>query len=617
MMSEEQMIDGDTSGLLEEDEDGLQLELQEPLVPTQQSEPSSGSHGSASYVIFASMMAALGGLLFGYDVGIISGALLQLREVFNMTCFQQEMVVSSMLMGALLGSLLGGFLVDHYGRRLSIIINALVFILGAIILALAPNYPVLIVGRILVGFAVSLSAIAECVYISEIAPARRRGLLVSLNELGITLGLLLAYLVNYLFINTENGWRYMFGLSAVAAAIQGIGMIFLPQSPRFLMLKKQEQKARTVLQKLRCSNSVDRELNGMRISIAAEQSHSLFDLFSSADNMRGRMFIGTGIIFFQQFTGQPNVLYYAPTIFLSLGFHNSSAATLATVGLGTVKVISTIVSLLSVDKAGRRKFLIGGALGMMFSILLLAVLTQSLPQDMQVKDCNRNSVIAVNRTSNGSSLIIDFPDDSLKTADQAKLYRRSVNNSSELYHTTQDPDESDSTKKGAGPTTVLPFDLNTDFAVATAKWAALFALMVYVASYAMGFGPVSWLVLSEIFPASIKGRAIAMTTVFNWGTNLVISMTFLNLIKTIGIGWLFTGYAFVCFIATCFIFSFVPETKNRSLEQVSNEMKSSSALKRMVANCQMVPCFKPCETSGNVVISSSDYEQVSEQTSAT
>ncbi|XP_076088552.1 solute carrier family 2, facilitated glucose transporter member 10-like isoform X1 [Mytilus galloprovincialis] len=523
------------------------------------------------YVLAASVMASLGGILFGYDIGIISGAILQLKEKFCLSCFDQELVVSSMLFGALLGSCFGGMIIDWFGRRFTIIVNAGIFTIGAVIAAGAPVFYVVVIGRVVLGFAVSVSAIAECIYISEIAPAKRRGLLVSLNELGITCGLLIAYLVNYACIDIENGWRYMFVISVIPAVIQGIGMIFLPPSPRFLMLHKQESKAEAVLLKLRGGCNVEKEIDNIRTAVYHEKNTHCCDIFSKSNNMRGRLFIGAGLVFFQQFTGQPNVLYYASTILQAVGFHTDSAATLATVGLGGVKVLMTIVALLCVDRWGRRKFLLVGATLMGISLLVLGLVTHYDSGESITNPCQDDMFC---QSFNSSSVL-------LNSSLEIQTHVREVTVISNFTaNTTVYP--------------ILPFKLHGDDA---GRVMAFTALLTFVAAYGFSFGPISWLVLSEIFPSAIRGRAIALTTTLNWGTNLVISAVFLDMINGFGVSGTFFFFSSVCVVSVIFIFTTIPETKGKSLEQISEEMNKRSIISGMKAHCfRCLRCFTVYKT---------------------
>ncbi|XP_071807805.1 solute carrier family 2, facilitated glucose transporter member 10-like [Asterias amurensis] len=640
---------------------------------------------TTGFVVVAAIMSALGGILFGYDIGIVSGALLQLREEFELSCLQQEMVVSSLLVGALIGALFGGFLVDWIGRRWSIIINTGIFITGAVILTCAPIYEILILGRLIVGFAVSLSAIAECIYISEISPSTKRGQLVCVNEVGITLGILVAYLVNFFLISVPSGWRYMFGLSILPAVIQGVGMFLLPPSPRFLMQKGKESQARTVLQKLRGTELIEGELSVIRNSLLTEQDYRVWDVLSTVNNMRGRFLIGAGLVFFQQFTGQTNVLYYAPTIFKSLGFESNTAATLATVGLGIVKVVTTFMCLCFVDKAGRRHFLLVGAGIMTVIIFTLGIVTQvSLPStakrtcfmntseenlttvvmsqmqdtsrldrslnqmdlsmlripDSAVKEMSRNSselLIGLiskgyfeetrrdrvkrkaNQESTSSSTKVTLslvdPGGQRSTSSSTKVTLSPLVTGGGLLTGMTVPEQPSQTKKGnlyttaavsgvsdrtsphesgsALMTTLKPEatstgGMSTEDGPGLAQIVAVISLTLYVGAYSYGFGPVGWLVLSEIFPAGIRGRASSLASIFNWGTNVVVSLTFLDVINGIGPSWTFLLYGAICAVSFIFIYLIVPETKNRSLEQISAKLNKKSHMTGLSGHS----CFK-------------------------
>lgn len=511
---------------------------------------------SLMYLIMAACMAALGGVLFGYDIGIVSGAILQLRNEFHLDCIEQEMVVSSMLMGAVLASLTGGFIVDFVGRRTAIIINSVVFLVGAIILALAPSFAVLVVGRFVVGFGVSLSAIAECIYISEIAPMNRRGLLVSFNEVGICIGILLAYSVNVWFIDLPSGWRYMFGLSGFPALIQGVGMFFLPHSPRWLIVNGQDEKACKMIQKLRWSNDPYEELTRIKSGLKVEYRYKFTDLISCMDNMRSRMFIGCGVVFLQQFTGQPTIVFYASTIFEALGFQSGEKATLASLGIGLAKLVATVISLSTVDRGGRRRFLLIGVSVMTVSILTLGIIAQHTSLNQPQRKCYYNSTVLQSSTSPSmlSTVPSFFSTPTLPTT---------LTNSSNIYFPTN---STASVLNTTGSKPVL--------ASKGLRYFTLSALVLFVGAYSFSFGPVSWLLLSEIFPAGIKGRAFSIATILNWGTNLMVSLTFLDMLSTFGTSWTFIFYTVICIAALIFIYKYVPETKNRTLEQISAELNS-------------------------------------------
>ncbi|CAE1329867.1 SLC2A12 [Acanthosepion pharaonis] len=430
------------------------------------------------FLLMAACTAAIGGIMFGYDVGVISGALLQLRQEFHLSCNQQAILVSFLLLGATIGAIISGFLVDLLGRKLTILVNGIIFTLGSITLALAKSFYILVCGRLLLGCAVSISAVAECIYISEIAPAKRRGLLVSFNELGITLGLLISYLVNFLFIDVNHGWRYMFGIAAFPAIFQVVAMFFLPKSPRFLLMKGKERQAARILKRLHGQTMMEVQLNSIKMALLKEKRFKFKDLFQSSYNMRGRLILGFGLAFFQQFTGQPNILYYAPVVFQAVGFPSDSAAELATLGLGTVKVTAAI---------------------------------------------------------NGSLWV---------------------------------------------STTVEPFRNSTGKSEESASFhlihiITILALMGYVGAYGISFGPITWIILSEIYPPAIRGRAVALVTVINWAANFIVSSMFLQVISLFTLPGTFFLFTAMSVLSVIFVFFCIPETKNKSLEQISKELSST------------------------------------------
>src|SRR6202521_5771936 len=310
-------------------------------------------------VYFAAAFAALGGLLFGYDTGVISGAELFLKNDFTLSTFALEVIVSGVLAGAAVGALLGGRLADLFGRRKLLIITAIIFGAGAVVCAAAISPAILIVGRIIVGLGIGLASATVPVYISEVSPANARGWQVSLFQLAITVGILLAYVVDYAFAAIQ-GWRWMFGLAVVPAAIFGLGMVFLPESPRWLAAHGHVDRARAMLARIRGTSDVDLEMREIVEGIERGQGPRgrVSDLF--APSLRPALIVGIGLAVFQQVTGINTVIYYAPLIIQSSGISSSSGAILATAGIGVVNVLMTIVSMRLIDRKGRRPLLLTG-----------------------------------------------------------------------------------------------------------------------------------------------------------------------------------------------------------------------------------------------------------------
>lgn len=323
---------------------------------------------SANWMVYAvSVFAALAGLLFGYDTGIISGAILFIKKDFSLSPFQVEMIVSAVLLGALIGSGFSGRLTDLFGRRKVLVFTAITFIIGSLSTALAPSAHWLIIGRIILGIAIGVGSFTAPLYIAEIAPQRIRGMLVSLNQLAITIGIVFSYLVNYYF-SAHGRWPWMLGLGVVPAAILLLGTLFLPESPRWMVLKGWEHKARSILQRIRGSEDIHQEFEEIQQTVKMEKgTHRLL----LAKWVRPILFISLGLSFFQQVTGINTIIYYAPTILLMAGFKQAGGAILATLGIGVINVLFTVIALPLIDKWGRRPLLLLGLSGMFISLAMM------------------------------------------------------------------------------------------------------------------------------------------------------------------------------------------------------------------------------------------------------
>ncbi|WP_266075248.1 sugar porter family MFS transporter [Haladaptatus caseinilyticus] len=440
------------------------------------------------FVYITATIAALNGLLFGFDTGVISGALLYIKRTFELSPAMQEVVVSATLVGAILGAAVGGRLADRLGRRRLMITGAGVFFVGSLLMGLAPNVPWLVAGRFVVGVAIGVASMAGPLYISEIAPPKIRGSLVSLNQLAVTTGILLAYLVNYAFAG-PGGWRWMLGAGVVPAMVLGVGMLFMPESPRWLIERGRNEDARSVLSRTRTDEQIERELRDIRRTEEVEED-GLSTLLQSW--VRPALVVGVGLAVLQQITGINTVIYYAPTIFESTGFE-ASASILATVGVGLVNVTMTIVAVLLIDRVGRRPLLLVGLTGMTLALTGLAA-AFVLP---------------------GLSGLVG--------------------------------------------------------------WVAVGSLMLYVGFFAIGMGPVFWLLISEIYPLQVRGSAMGVVTVANWASNLAVSFTFLSLVGAVGQSGTFGLYAGLSVLALLFVYTKVPETKGRSLEAIEADLRDGSS----------------------------------------
>lgn len=325
----------------------------------------------AVYLVCA--IAALSGLLFGFDTGIISGALLFIEKGFSVSTVMKELIVSSVLLGAMVGSLSSGHLTDAYGRRRIILLISSMFIIGTLIASLANSVEVILIGRLFIGVAIGIGSYTAPLYIAEIAPFELRGALVSLNQLAITLGIMSSYIINYVFTNTDGSWRIMFAIGLLPAIFLLFGMLFLPESPRWLVMQRRREDAKKILQYIRHRSNVDHELDEIEHSLNRRQA-KVSEIF--APWIRPVLFLGIMLGFFQQVTGINTIIYYAPSIFQLAGFYDTSSSILATVGIGIVNVIATIFAVYYLDKLGRRLLLLVGLVGMCLSLITLAAAFQ-------------------------------------------------------------------------------------------------------------------------------------------------------------------------------------------------------------------------------------------------
>jgi len=333
-------------------------------------EPMTRPHADTPrFVYIAAGIAALGGFLLGYDQVVIAGAILFIKKQFALSSTIEEVLVSAVVLGALLGAAAGGTLADRYGRRTVLMLIAVIFALGAIGTALAPTVTWLIGGRVVGGMAVGMVSITAPLYISEVSPSDVRGRLVSLFMLAAACGLLAAGLVDYAFSGDQE-WRWMFGLQAIPAIIFGIGIVFLPESPRWLASHAREDKARAVLMRLRGTANVEDELQGIQTSLG-QQKGGWAELVSPA--VRPALIVGIGLGICQRVTGVNLAFFYAPTIFELAGFESASVDILASVGLGVASVLMTIVAMRVIDRVGRRVLMLSGLAGMALSLGILGL----------------------------------------------------------------------------------------------------------------------------------------------------------------------------------------------------------------------------------------------------
>ncbi|MFV2047874.1 MULTISPECIES: D-xylose transporter XylE [Metabacillus] len=448
------------------------------------------------YIIAITLVATLGGLLFGYDTAVISGAEKSLEAYFidslGLDTFVHGVTTSSALIGCIIGGLISGYFASTFGRKKSLLIAAALFIVSALGSAYPeflfftkgePSISLLVtfnIYRIIGGIGVGLASAICPMYIGEIAPANIRGRLVSFNQFAIIFGMLVVYFVNWGIAKGQSlawindlGWRYMFASEAIPALLFAVFLLFVPETPRYLAMKKQDSKALQILEKINGSSEAKSILSEIKKTVTIPKDK----LFSY-----GKLVIVIGILLsiFQQFVGINVALYYAPRIFESMGAAKD-ASMLQTIVMGLVNVVFTVIAILTVDKWGRKPLLIIGSIGM--ALGMMGVSTMAF-----------TGVIGI------STLIF---------------------------------------------------------------------IIIYTASFMMSWGPICWVLISEIFPNKIRGQAVAIAVAAQWAANYFISSTYPMMMEYSG-GLTYGFYGLMSILSAIFVWKFVPETKGRTLEDMEN-----------------------------------------------
>ncbi|WP_449769781.1 sugar porter family MFS transporter [Klebsiella pneumoniae] len=323
------------------------------------------------FIIMSIIISSVGGVIFGYDTGIIGGAIVFIGKEFNINDYIQGIIVSMSLLGAMIGSLAAGPLADKYGRKINLFISGVCFAVGAIVSGYSNSIELLTFSRILQGIGVGASSVLVPVYIAELAPAKIRGMLVTSFQLMITVGIVIAYGVNAA-AESKGEWRFPVGIASILGIILSLGVLFVTESPRWLIAINKHDLARRTLIKLRGTNDVEDEIKETERLNALEQDNIKWgDLFKG--HIRPMIIIGVLVAFFSNACGINLVIYFAPQILQTSGF-SSSASWIGTVGLGIANVVFTIVGMLIVDKVGRRPLLITGSIGLTLSLVILALI---------------------------------------------------------------------------------------------------------------------------------------------------------------------------------------------------------------------------------------------------
>jgi len=454
------------------------------------SDSAASQSGSTLYLVLVCLVATLGGLLFGYDTAVISGAIGFLKTHFGLGAEMEGWAAACALLGCMIGVAGAGTFSDRFGRRNVLILSAILFLVSAIGTAIPRPLTTFLVFRFLGGLGVGAASMTSPMYIAEISPAHIRGRMVSINQLAIVLGMLVVYFVNYFIVglgdeawNVQTGWRWMFGSEALPALLLLALLICVPESPRWLVKQGRTQEAQAILTRIGGADHTRVELAEIQSAIAHE-SGSLLQLIEPG--LRRVLVIGVVLAVLQQVTGINVFLYFGPEIFKEIAGSRMDAALLQTAAVGSVNLLFTIIAIWTVDRLGRKPLMIIGSSGMGIALIGLGIAAYS---------------------------------------GQAEA------------------------------------------------WTLVF-ILAYIACFALAVGPVTWVILSEIFPTRIRGRAMAIATFCLWGANFVVSQTFPMMDEN---AWLvelfhhafpFWVYGVFCIIEVLFLWMCVPETKAKTLEAI-------------------------------------------------
>ncbi len=508
--------------------------------------------GSMVAIVVAVFTAALAGLLFGYDTGVASGIQKYLQTYFHLSAFGIGFVIACLDLGAIVGALLAGTLADRFGRKSVLLVCAVLFAISGLLSAIPQQVWELVVARILGGFAIGASSMVAPVYIAEISPEKHRGRLGSLFQLGIVVGIALVYWVNYGIVvhgnaqhahdlatmthagaaaaihqssnwNLRIGWRLMLGSEVLPALLFLILLIGIKESPRWLIINNHEDQARTILQRLFGSQQAEKEIQAVK-AVASEEEGQISELFKP--QYRLPLIIALFLAVFSQFSGINSIIYYAPRVFAAAGMHTSNAFG-ATALVGMVNLLFTFIAVGFVDKAGRKLLLAIGTAIQVVSLGSVALVFKLAPRVAQFTVHNHITV-------QGSM--------------SAKAFHQLALN----LH---------------AHVVIAPYFGHTQVVI------LLLSVLVFIAAFAMAMGPMPWIIISEIFPARIRGRAASVGVLTLWAAIFVVAQTFPILKKDAGLTTTYMLYAVCSLISFLFVVFVLPETKGRTLEEIETSWR--------------------------------------------
>ncbi|XP_062051056.1 proton myo-inositol cotransporter [Lepus europaeus] len=528
------------------------------------------------FVYVVAAFSALGGFLFGYDTGVVSGAMLLLKRRLRLDALWQELLVSSTVGAAAVAALAGGALNGACGRRAAILLASALFAAGSAVLAAAASKETLLAGRLIVGFGIGIASMTVPVYIAEVSPPNLRGRLVTINTLFITGGQFFASVVDGAFSYLQkDGWRYMLGLAAIPAVLQFFGFLFLPESPRWLIQKGQTQKARRILSQMRGNQTIDEEYDSIKNNIEEEEKEvgsagPVICRMLSYPPTRRALIVGCGLQMFQQLSGINTIMYYSATILQMSGVEDDRLAIWLASVTAFTNFIFTLVGVWLVEKVGRRKLTFGSLAGTTVALVILA-LGFLLSAQVSPRITFRP---AAPSGQNTTCTRYSYCDECMLDPDCGFCYKM---NRSTVVDSSCLPVNKASTSEAAWGRCENETRFKTEevfwaynFCPTPYSWTALLGLILYLVFFAPGMGPMPWTVNSEIYPLWARSTGNACSSGINWIFNVLVSLTFLHTAEYLTYYGAFFLYASLAALGLVFVYGCLPETKGKKLEEIES-----------------------------------------------
>ena len=454
----------------------------------------SGNKQKRIFIIWISSIAAIGGFLFGFDTGVISGTLIFLQDARGWALKDSQLagVTTAVLLGAVFGCLISGKITDLIGRKKIIIITSVIFICGALLSGSAPDVRFLIISRLFLGIGIGIASYSVPLYIAEISPARNRGALVTINQLMITVGILVSYITDYWIANDADpfSWRLMFHIGVIPGLTLFTGMFFLPETPRWLISKGRYEEGEVVLKRVEETALVDSSLKKLKDEISSDEKNpgSLKEVFTPW--LKYPLIIGIGIMILTEFTGIDTIVYYTPKIFKIAGYISNEQSILPAIIVGSSNVFFTVISIFLVDRIGRRPLYFIGLSGLVITLSALGI----------------------------------------------------------CFHFQE--------------------ELGDIFSFLTIS-----TMFLFIGSFAISFGPLSWLIISEIFPLKFRGLGMSIGAFTLWSATTIVNYSFLKIVDALTLAGTFWAFAIMGIISGFWGFYLIPETKGKSLESIEDHWR--------------------------------------------